>query len=279
MFDAVVPPGEAVDLTAALPPLPPGRYHVQLDMIDEQHAWFYQTGGHGTSDAGTGGAVKKQWRLLGSVVLVAVLAWRIDWAQAGAALARANWALWAAGLGVYLFAQAVSAVRWRMLSRVQGFGGSPRPLPRLLLHRHVFQPALAHVDRRRHGAHVVSGHARGLGPAAGEAAGGRLPERHRRPHQRPVRADRRGVPRRPVLSDAAAAVDLRWIVAGLGRRDAGRRCWPLPLASRLPSLPGRAARGVAKCAARVPRTLRGRCWSPRCCRSWCKVANVGAGLA
>jgi uncharacterized protein (TIRG00374 family) len=68
--------------------------------------------------------VKKKWRLVGSVVLVAVLAWRIDWAQAGAALARADWALWAAGLGVYLFAQAVSALRWRMLARVQGLGGS-----------------------------------------------------------------------------------------------------------------------------------------------------------
>ncbi len=44
MFDAVVLPGSAVELTVALPPLPPGRYHVQLDMVDEQHAWFYQTG-------------------------------------------------------------------------------------------------------------------------------------------------------------------------------------------------------------------------------------------
>jgi hypothetical protein len=45
LFDAVVRPGEDVDLTVALPPLAVGRYHVQLDMIDEQHAWFYQTGG------------------------------------------------------------------------------------------------------------------------------------------------------------------------------------------------------------------------------------------
>ena len=73
--------------------------------------------------------MKKYWRLLGSVVLVAVLAWRIDWTPALSALARANWALWAAGLGVYLFAQIVSCVRWRMLARVQGFGGS---LPRYL---------------------------------------------------------------------------------------------------------------------------------------------------
>ena len=44
LFDAVVPPGGHVDLTVALPALPPGRYHADLDMVDEQHAWFYQTG-------------------------------------------------------------------------------------------------------------------------------------------------------------------------------------------------------------------------------------------
>ena len=45
LFDKVVQPGESVDLTVALPSLAAGRYHVQLDMIDEQHSWFYQTGG------------------------------------------------------------------------------------------------------------------------------------------------------------------------------------------------------------------------------------------
>ncbi len=45
LFDAVVRPGASIDLIVALPPLAAGRYHVQLDMIDEQHAWFYQTGG------------------------------------------------------------------------------------------------------------------------------------------------------------------------------------------------------------------------------------------
>jgi uncharacterized membrane protein YbhN (UPF0104 family) len=68
--------------------------------------------------------VKKKWRILVSVVLIAVLAWRVDWAPALAALARANWALWAAGLGVYLFAQLVSSLRWRRLSHAQGFSGS-----------------------------------------------------------------------------------------------------------------------------------------------------------
>ena len=44
MLDAVVPPDGRVDLTVALPALPPGKYRVDLDMVDEQHAWFYQTG-------------------------------------------------------------------------------------------------------------------------------------------------------------------------------------------------------------------------------------------
>ena len=44
LFDAVVPPQGHVDLTVALPALPPGRYHVDLDMVNEQHAWFYQLG-------------------------------------------------------------------------------------------------------------------------------------------------------------------------------------------------------------------------------------------
>ena len=109
--------------------------------------------------------MKKKWRLLGSVILIAVLAWRIDWAQAGAALARANWALWAAGLGVYLFAQAVSAVRWRMLARVQGFGGSPgRYLAYYFIGMffNLLLPTSIGGDMVRA---VVPGHARGVGPA------------------------------------------------------------------------------------------------------------------
>jgi uncharacterized membrane protein YbhN (UPF0104 family) len=69
--------------------------------------------------------VKKKWlRLLGSAALVAVLAWWIDWGKAAAAVGRANGWLWLAGLGVYLLAQAASALRWRLLARAQGFGGS-----------------------------------------------------------------------------------------------------------------------------------------------------------
>src|SRR5262249_39716627 len=43
--DGVVPTGGSVDITLVIPPLrKPGRYRLQLDMVDEQQCWFYQTG-------------------------------------------------------------------------------------------------------------------------------------------------------------------------------------------------------------------------------------------
>jgi hypothetical protein len=44
LFFATVPPGGHIDLTVALPGLPPGAYELHLDMVDEQHASFLQTG-------------------------------------------------------------------------------------------------------------------------------------------------------------------------------------------------------------------------------------------
>ena len=45
LFHAVVPPGEFIDLTVVLPGLmEPGHYELRLDMEDEQHAYFLQTG-------------------------------------------------------------------------------------------------------------------------------------------------------------------------------------------------------------------------------------------
>jgi hypothetical protein len=43
-FEAVVPPGDSIVLTLALPVLKPGRYMLRVDMIDEQHASFLQEG-------------------------------------------------------------------------------------------------------------------------------------------------------------------------------------------------------------------------------------------
>lgn len=44
LFDAVVPPEEAIDLTLALPSLAPGRYRLVADMVDEPHCFFFQVG-------------------------------------------------------------------------------------------------------------------------------------------------------------------------------------------------------------------------------------------
>jgi hypothetical protein len=45
LFNAVIPPGDKVALTLALPPLPKaGRYHLCVDMEDDRHARFVQEG-------------------------------------------------------------------------------------------------------------------------------------------------------------------------------------------------------------------------------------------
>ncbi len=45
LFEAEVPPGRAIELTLALPPLrKAGRYRLLLDMVDERQCWFFQTG-------------------------------------------------------------------------------------------------------------------------------------------------------------------------------------------------------------------------------------------
>jgi protein tyrosine phosphatase (PTP) superfamily phosphohydrolase (DUF442 family) len=45
LFDAVLPPNDSIDLTLALPALTkPGRYHLTVDMLDEAHCIFQQTG-------------------------------------------------------------------------------------------------------------------------------------------------------------------------------------------------------------------------------------------
>jgi hypothetical protein len=45
LFHAVVPPGDFIDLTVVLPGLmKSGNYELRLDMLDEQHAYFLQTG-------------------------------------------------------------------------------------------------------------------------------------------------------------------------------------------------------------------------------------------
>ncbi len=67
--------------------------------------------------------MKKYWRLLGSLVLVGFLVWRVDWRQAGAAFAQLDVTYWLLALALFLLAQAVSAVRWQILAGRLGLGG------------------------------------------------------------------------------------------------------------------------------------------------------------
>jgi uncharacterized membrane protein YbhN (UPF0104 family) len=69
--------------------------------------------------------VSKHWRRWGSVTLVAVLAWRLDWRQVGSAFAALDARLWLAAVGVYLLAQLASSFRWLLLARVLGLSGGP----------------------------------------------------------------------------------------------------------------------------------------------------------
>jgi uncharacterized membrane protein YbhN (UPF0104 family) len=67
--------------------------------------------------------VKKYWRVLGSLVLVGLLVWRIDWRQVASAFEKLDATYWLLALGLYLATQGVSAVRWQILGRTLGLGG------------------------------------------------------------------------------------------------------------------------------------------------------------
>jgi protein tyrosine phosphatase (PTP) superfamily phosphohydrolase (DUF442 family) len=43
-LDRIVAPGETIELTALVPPLPPGRHRLRIDLIDSGHAGFQQIG-------------------------------------------------------------------------------------------------------------------------------------------------------------------------------------------------------------------------------------------
>jgi uncharacterized membrane protein YbhN (UPF0104 family) len=67
--------------------------------------------------------VSKRWRLVGSVLLVSLIAWRLNWRQVGSAFGALDVRLWVAGMGVYLVAQVASSLRWLLLARPLGLGG------------------------------------------------------------------------------------------------------------------------------------------------------------
>jgi uncharacterized protein (TIRG00374 family) len=66
-------------------------------------------------------AVSKLLRLLVSAALLIWLAWRTDWGQVSDALRHVRLIFWLAAVGLFLLAQVVSAVRWRLLAQPLGF--------------------------------------------------------------------------------------------------------------------------------------------------------------
>jgi uncharacterized membrane protein YbhN (UPF0104 family) len=78
---------------------------------------------------GGGSLVKNTVRLLGSMTLLGVLAWRMDWGRVATAFAGLSWGLWLAAVVLFGATQVVSTLRWRMLARVHGFEA---PLSRYL---------------------------------------------------------------------------------------------------------------------------------------------------
>jgi len=67
--------------------------------------------------------VKNWLRWGGSLVLLIVLATRLNWAQVGASFASLRVELWLLAVLLYAVCQVMSSVRWRLLSGVVGFRG------------------------------------------------------------------------------------------------------------------------------------------------------------
>jgi uncharacterized membrane protein YbhN (UPF0104 family) len=65
--------------------------------------------------------VNKRLRLLCSLALVAVLAWRTNWHQVAEAFAHLRWGLWLLAALLYALTQVVSSLRWQWLARPLGF--------------------------------------------------------------------------------------------------------------------------------------------------------------
>ena len=60
---------------------------------------------------------------MGSLILVSLLVWRIDWWQVVTAFAQLEVTYWLLALGLYVLAQGVSALRWQILAGTLGLGG------------------------------------------------------------------------------------------------------------------------------------------------------------
>lgn len=70
--------------------------------------------------------MKNLLRVGGSVILVAVIAYNLDWTGVGGAFARLDLRWWVAAVALYTGVQALSSYRWSLLAGLQGFGGPRR---------------------------------------------------------------------------------------------------------------------------------------------------------
>jgi uncharacterized membrane protein YbhN (UPF0104 family) len=67
--------------------------------------------------------MRKYVRILGSAILLAVVAWRLDWSHVAAAFRHLDVGYFLGAVLLYVFLQVASSLRWRLLARVQGFDG------------------------------------------------------------------------------------------------------------------------------------------------------------
>ncbi|MFM7150046.1 MAG: lysylphosphatidylglycerol synthase transmembrane domain-containing protein [Gemmataceae bacterium] len=65
--------------------------------------------------------MKNLLRILGSVALIGLLAFRLDWGQLSEAFLSLDYRMWLLALFVYIGAQFISSLRWQMLSEPLGF--------------------------------------------------------------------------------------------------------------------------------------------------------------
>ena len=60
-------------------------------------------------------------KILVSVALLGILAWRTDWVHVATVFGEMRFGWWLAALAVYGLAQILSSIRWQMLARPLGF--------------------------------------------------------------------------------------------------------------------------------------------------------------
>jgi uncharacterized membrane protein YbhN (UPF0104 family) len=65
--------------------------------------------------------VSKRWRIVGSVALLGVVAWRLDWSALHHAFLGLDLRFWMVAVAIYAVAQGVSSLRWQMLAAPLGF--------------------------------------------------------------------------------------------------------------------------------------------------------------